>query len=188
LLARDSDLLRLPGVGGGGYKEGTDEARRARHARTTRATAMHGRATAAILLGVALLLIGNLLFRAFEPRKPAHAPSPSPSWQAARPPPSSPPLVLYVFATFTDGATLGEGLHILVSSDGLAWRTLQGALPPLAAPSTRVTLSLRSTCAGDPILLPQGRLGTVFRDPSIVWHGGWFHLAFTTELCVGLQR
>ena len=187
MLARDSDLLRLPGVGGGD-KEGTDEARRARHARTTRATAMHGRATAAILLGVALLLIGNLLFRAFEPRKPAHAPSPSPSWQAARPPPSSPPLVLYVFATFTDGATLGEGLHILVSSDGLAWRTLQGALPPLAAPSTRVTLSLRSTCAGDPILLPQGRLGTVFRDPSIVWHGGWFHLAFTTELCVGLQR
>ena len=96
--------------------------------------------------------------------------------------------MLYVFATFTDGATLGEGLHILVSSDGLVWRTLQGALPPLAAPSTRVALSLRSTCAGDPILLPQGRLGTVFRDPSIVWHGGWFHLAFTTELCVGLQR
>ena len=90
-------------------------------------------ATAAISLGVALLLIGNLLFRAFEPRKPAHAPSASPSWQAARPPPSSPslpPLVLYVFATFTDGATLGEGLHILVSSDGLVWRTLQGALPP----------------------------------------------------------
>ena len=93
----------------------------------------HGRATAAISLGVALLLIGNLLFRAFEPRKPAHAPSASPSWQAARPPPSSPslpPLVLYVFATFTDGATLGEGLHILVSSDGLVWRTLQGAPPP----------------------------------------------------------
>ena len=59
-----------------------------------------------------------------------------------------------------------------------------------AAASTRsVALScLCSTCAGDPILLPQGRLGTVFRDPSIVWHGGWFHLAFTTELCVGLQR
>ena len=105
-------------------------------------------ATAAISLGVALLLIGNLLFRAFEPHKLAHAPSASPSWQALHPPPSSPslppPLVLYVFATFTDGATLGEGLHVLVSSDGLAWRTLQGALPPLAAPSARVALSLRS--------------------------------------------
>ena len=152
----------------------------------------HGRATAAILVGVALLLIGNVLFRALEPRRPAHHTTASPSRQAARPPPappSLPPLELYVFATFTDGSTLGEGLHVLVSSDGLAWRTLQGALPPPPPPLAASPLSrLRSTCAGDPILLPQGRLGTVFRDPSIVWHGGWFHLAFTTELCVGLQR
>ena len=152
----------------------------------------HGRASAAILVGVALLLIGNLLFRALEPRRPAHHTTASPSRQAARPPPappSLPPLELYVFATFTDGSTLGEGLHVLVSSDGLAWRTLQGALPPPPPPLAASPLSrLRSTCAGDPILLPQGRLGTVFRDPSIVWHGGWFHLAFTTELCVGLQR
>ena len=152
----------------------------------------HGRATAAILVGVALLLIGNVLFRALEPRRPAHHTTASPSRQAARPPPappSLPPLELYVFATFTDGSTLGEGLHVLVSSDGLAWRTLQGALPPPPPPLAVSPLSrLRSTCAGDPILLPQGRLGTVFRDPSIVWHGGWFHLAFTTELCVGLQR
>ena len=152
----------------------------------------HGRASAAILVGVALLLIGNVLFRALEPRRPAHHTTASPSRQAARPPPappSLPPLELYVFATFTDGSTLGEGLHVLVSSDGLAWRTLQGALPPPPPPLAVSPLSrLRSTCAGDPILLPQGRLGTVFRDPSIVWHGGWFHLAFTTELCVGLQR
>ena len=88
----------------------------------------------AILLGVALLLIGNLLYRAaVEPHKPARTPASSPSWQAARPPPPPPPPpppVLYVFATFTDGATLGEGLHVLVSSDGLVWRTLQGPLPP----------------------------------------------------------
>ena len=48
--------------------------------------------------------------------------------------------------------------------------------------------SRAALCTGDPILLPQGRLGTVFRDPSIVWHSGWFHLAYTTELCVGLER
>ena len=149
------------------------------------------RARHSILAGVALLLIGNLIFRAFEPRKSAHMTASSPSWQAARPPPSPPslsPFVLYVFATFTDGATLGEGLHLLVSSDGLTWRTLQGALPFARGALRRDKLSLHFHCAGDPILLPQGRVGTVFRDPSILWHNGWFHLAFTTELCVGLQR
>ena len=28
----------------------------------------------------------------------------------------------------------------------------------------------------------------MFRDPSIVYFGGYFHLAYTTELCVGLER
>ena len=61
-----------------------------------------------------------------------------------------------------------------------------------AQPGGGVGLLTARLCArgatGDPILLPQGRLGTVFRDPSIVWHSGWFHLAYTTELCVGLER
>ena len=54
--------------------------------------------------------------------------------------------------------------------------------------SSRKAHAGRRRLAGDPILFPQGRLGTVFRDPSVVWHDGWFHLAFTTELCVGLER
>ena len=72
----------------------------------------------------------------------------------------------FAFVTFTDGRTLGEGLHVLGSTDGRRWTAL----------------------AGDPLVLKQGALGVVFRDPSIAWHGGYFHLAFTTELCVGLER
>ena len=72
----------------------------------------------------------------------------------------------FAFVTFTDGRTLGEGLHVLGSTDGRRWTAL----------------------AGDPLVLKQGTLGVVFRDPSIAWHGGYFHLAFTTELCVGLER
>ncbi len=61
---------------------------------------------------------------------------------------------------------MGEGLRLLTSSDGTgAW------MPALA---------------GDPIVFAQGQLGTVFRDPSVVWYDGWFHLAYTTELCAGV--
>ena len=66
--------------------------------------------------------------------------------------------------TFTDGTTYGEGAHVVTSLDGYRWRTL----------------------SGDPTVLRQGVVGTVVRDPSIVWHDGFFHLVFTTELCAGL--
>jgi len=35
--------------------------------------------------------------------------------------------------------------------------------------------------AGDALVIRQGAAGgTVFRDPSICWFNGWFHLVFTT--------
>ena len=49
----------------------------------------------------------------------------------------------FAFVTFTDGRTLGEGLHVLGSTDGRRWTAL----------------------AGDPLVLKQGALGVVFRDP-----------------------
>ena len=70
----------------------------------------------------------------------------------------------FAFVTFTDGRTLGEGLHVLGSTDGRRWTAL----------------------TGDPLVLKQGALGVVFRDPSITYYGGYFHLAYTTELCAGL--
>ena len=84
-------------------------------------------------------------------------------------PPSnvSAPRELFVFATFTnDPSAFGEGLHVLASLDGLNWHTL----------------------AKDPILLAAGKVGTLFRDPSIMWHHGWFHLVFTTDLCAGIPK
>ena len=84
---------------------------------------------------------------------------------------------LYVFATFEAGPAgtyeglhlpegFGEGLHLMVSTDGTAWQTL----------------------SNDPIELAAGKVGTVFRDPSITWNDGWFHLVFTTEVCAGIAK
>ena len=81
------------------------------------------------------------------------------------PPPSAPPPALFAYATFADGDALGEGLHVLVSEDAHHWTPL---------------------VEGDPILARPADVGTVFRDPSIVYLDGWFHLAYTTELCVGI--
>lgn len=84
-------------------------------------------------------------------------------------PPSnvSAPRELFVFATFTNGpSAFGEGLHVLASLDGLNWHAL----------------------AKDPIVLAAGKAGTLFRDPSIMWHDGWFHLVFTTDLCAGIPK
>ena len=78
---------------------------------------------------------------------------------------SDEPLPLFVLTSFSDGRTFGEGVRVLSSKDGASWQAL----------------------AGDPIVLPQGMAGTVVRDPSVMWHNGFFHLAFTTELCAGLQ-
>tara|TARA_B110001452_G_scaffold229694_2_gene205682 strand:- start:2259 stop:3818 length:1560 start_codon:yes stop_codon:yes gene_type:complete len=134
---------------------------------------MRGALQVGVGAGVVLLLLANYRFRASSspPIAPQHRRATPPARQSQPlplpPPPPPPPLVpLFVYATFTDGLTFGEGMHLLTSTDAHAWRTL----------------------AGDPILFPQGRLGAVFRDPSIVWHSGWFHLVFTTELCVGLER
>ncbi|KAL1510392.1 hypothetical protein AB1Y20_006701 [Prymnesium parvum] len=74
-------------------------------------------------------------------------------------------LPLFVMSTFVDGRTYGEGVHILTSHDARAWRPLDG----------------------DPNVYPQGRAGTVVRDPSIIWHEGYFHIVYTTELCAGLE-
>lgn len=83
--------------------------------------------------------------------------------EGTSPPPTRGP---YILATFADGHEMGEGLHISYSRDGMGWATL----------------------LGDPIVFrPHATLGSVFRDPSVVWHGGWFHLAWTTELCAGLS-
>lgn len=82
------------------------------------------------------------------------------------------PGMRFVFASFQDWDTnmalrRGDGLHLLASVDGNGkqWKAL----------------------ADNRILLPQDRIGTVFRDPSLVFHGGWFHLAWTTELCAGSE-
>ena len=88
------------------------------------------RAQACVALGVALLLLCNLIYRSHTPPLKPTLATPALVAHPPPPPPSPPPLSLYVFATFTDGRTLGEGMHLLVSSDGLSWRTLQGALLP----------------------------------------------------------
>ena len=72
---------------------------------------------------------------------------------------------VYVYATFTDGEVLGEGMHVLISTDARSWAPL---------------------VAGDPVLLRSA--GTVFRDPSIVYSDGWFHVVYTTELCAGVRQ
>lgn len=70
----------------------------------------------------------------------------------------------YVLVSFKDLTALGDGLRLLVSDDGLSW----SALP------------------GEPLLLPLASIegARVFRDPSVAWHDGWFHLVFTSDLCV----
>ena len=75
--------------------------------------------------GVLLLVAVNYHLRnqSLSPR-PSAPPPPRPARQLA-------PLPrLHVFATFTDGASFGEGMHLLVSTDGLAWRVLDGAPAP----------------------------------------------------------
>lgn len=80
---------------------------------------------------------------------------------------ASPALVL---ASFKNGPkkSLGTGLRLLHSRDGRRWDALRG----------------------EPLLLPLSRTpeARVFRDPSILWHGGRFHLVWTTDLCVGQKR
>ena len=70
----------------------------------------------------------------------------------------------YVLASFQDLEALGDGLRMLISTDGLHW----SAIP------------------GSPLLLPLAQIkgARVFRDPSIAWHPPFFHLVFTSDLCV----
>ena len=73
----------------------------------------------------------------------------------------------YVLAAFKNSETLGDGLRVLTSTDALSW-------DPLPA---------------EPLLLGLARTGgRVFRDPSIAWADGRFHLVFTSDLCVGQVR
>ena len=69
-----------------------------------------------------------------------------------------------MLTSFQDGTELGDGLRLLVSPDGLKWSELPGA----------------------PLILPRAKAAKsrVFRDPSMVYHGGHFHLVFTSDLCV----
>ena len=69
----------------------------------------------------------------------------------------------YLMATFQDGDSLGDGLRLALSLDGLRWRAL--ADNPLV-------VNVNSTG------------GNVFRDPSILWHAGSFHVVFTSDICV----
>ena len=86
-----------------------------------------------------------------------------------------------VLVTFSDGRTLGEGMHLLASDvdgswDGRRWRL--PARDPLVFVPGRDATGIAWTNAGGP--------PTVFRDPSFAWHEGFFHLVFTTELCTGM--
>lgn len=73
----------------------------------------------------------------------------------------------YVLATFKDNKVLGDGLRFLVSTDGLQWDAL--------GPDGDEQVQLRRED------IPGAR---VFRDPSLLFHDGWFHLVFSSELCV----
>lgn len=86
-----------------------------------------------------------------------------------------------VLVTFSDGRTLGEGMHLLASDvdgswDGRRWR-LPAHDPLVFLPGRDATGIAWANAGGPP---------TVFRDPSFAWHEGFFHLVFTTELCTGL--
>ena len=75
----------------------------------------------------------------------------------------------YVMASFKQGKAMGDGLRLLHSQDALRWE----ALPP----------------SGKPVLAwTEVEGASVFRDPSMVWDRGLFHLVFTAELCVHQER
>lgn len=70
----------------------------------------------------------------------------------------------FVLATFKNGKALGDGLRLLTSLDSRRWTPLQG----------------------EPVVLPLIETGgLVFRDPSMLWWRGAFHIAWTSDLCVG---
>ena len=75
----------------------------------------------------------------------------------------------YVMASFKQGKAMGDGLRLLHSQDALRWE----ALPP----SGKAVLAWTEV---------EG--ASVFRDPSMVWDRGLFHLVFTAELCVHQER
>ena len=72
----------------------------------------------------------------------------------------------YVMASFMDGNVLGDGLRLLVSADGMDWSEVPRPGAPPVLPLADI---------------PRAR---VFRDPSLLWHAGQFHLVFTSDLCV----
>jgi hypothetical protein len=79
------------------------------------------------------------------------------------------PQAAYVLATFKDGKMMGDGLRFLVSTDGLQWE----AVGSDGDDGEQIHLRRED--------IPGAR---VFRDPSLVFHDGWFHLVFSSELCV----
>ena len=81
---------------------------------------------------------------------------------------SSAMLPLYIQATFVEGAPASAGLRVLTSSDGVAW---------LERPDRQIVLKKRT--------VQRLRVGSVLRDPALIWWRGYFHLAFTTEICAG---
>ena len=92
-------------------------------------------------------------------------------------------VAVWVLVTFSDGRALGEGMHLLAArrSHGEPWDGRQWL--PLAKDKLVFT---PAQDASGPEWAVLGGPPTVFRDPSIMWRDGWFHLVFTTELCAGL--
>ena len=98
------------------------------------------------------------------PSPPPPSPSPSTSLTPRRQPPHVDTPGAYVLVSFKNGAVLGDGLRLLVSRDARRWH----ALP------------------NEPLVLPLAETGgKVFRDPSILWWHGAFHLVWSSDLCVG---
>ena len=103
------------------------------------------------------------------PPPPPSLPPPAPSLSTSLTPRRSPPHTIdtpgaYVLVSFKNGAVLGDGLRLLVSRDARRWH----ALP------------------NEPLVLPLAETGgKVFRDPSILWWHGAFHLVWSSDLCVG---
>jgi hypothetical protein len=79
------------------------------------------------------------------------------------------PQAAYVLATFKDNKVMGDGLRFLVSTDGMEWE----AVGPEGDDDAQLQLRRED--------IPGAK---VFRDPSMLFHDGWFHLVFSSELCV----
>ena len=146
---------------------------RARRRSPSRCRAPHilALATLASTLGVIIVflhwprgLVSELAVAPDLSSPPPPSPSLSTSLTPRRPPLHVDTPGAYVLVSFKNGEVLGDGLRLLVSRDARRWH----ALP------------------NEPLVLPLEQTGgKVFRDPSILWWQGAFHLVWSSDLCVG---